>query len=113
METLKEKILDWMVTGETGISSKTIACHLAGLPRPQFSCHPLDPADFNRCLLLLKAVPELRPLLPRMSELSEVWASLVERWDEVEHSFVNEVGWNWSNGHRAQRTYDLMKRIGC
>lgn len=112
-KTLNDKVLHWMLTGEVGISSETIACHLAGLPRKRrYSCHPLDPSDFNRCLLLLKEIPELGPLLPKMKTVSSEWSILVDRWDEVEKSFVDEVGWDWSNGKSAPRTYALMKRMG-
>jgi hypothetical protein len=112
-EPLKEKILKWLLTGEVGISSETMAAHLAELPKPRRTYHPLDPDDFNRCLLLLKEIPELRERLPRMKTASKVWSQLVDRWDEVEQAFLSEAGLGWCNGVGAPRTYQLMKEIGC
>jgi len=80
---------------------------------PNDGSHPYDPSDFNRCLLLLDAVPEIRRHMDKVAEISDAWARLVERWDEVEQCFIDEVGFNWTNGRRASRTYRLMKEIGC
>lgn len=110
MSTTERKILDWVASGETGESSRALACFLAGA----FSRnrrHPLDPADFNRCLKMLKAVPELRPRLAEAKALSPEWSALIDRWEEIEKAFVDDVGWDWSRGQRASKTYALMKEI--
>ena len=58
---LRGKILRWMATGETGISSKKMAFTAVGEEyEKNYPSHPHDPADFNRCLMLLDAVPEIR-----------------------------------------------------
>lgn len=112
---MKDKILEWFATGQVGLSSKSMA--LAVLEMPQDlewgANHPLDPDDLNRCLLLLEAVPEIRQHMGKIAALSETWRKLVERWDEVEQCFLDEVGLNWSKARRAPKTYELMKEIGC
>ena len=50
----------WLAMGERGLSSEFIVLHLTGTPmnsRRWGVRYPLDPADFRRCQLLLKAVP--------------------------------------------------------
>lgn len=106
---VKDKVMNWLLTGRVGSSSKAMAAHLCG-----YSCegdYPLDPDDFNRCLLFLQAVPEARPELHRMATVSPVWAALVARWDEIEKSFLDEAGLDWSKGNRASNTYRLMNKI--
>lgn len=114
---MKKKILYWFAKGKVGISSKAMACVAAGIPLDDhcgYSNHPHDPADFNRCLLLLDAVPEIREYFDKMAEISESWAKLIARWDELETCFHDEAGKNWCKAQRAPRTYELMKQIvGC
>lgn len=112
---IRDKILLWFATGRVGLSSKSMACAVAGLPQDSSFgvCHPSDPDDLNRCLMLLEAVPEIRDNMDKVAALSGTWAKLVERWSEVEQCFLDEVGLNWTKGDRASRTYELMKSIGC
>jgi len=111
MTPAQQRTLGWLANGETGMSSKTMAFWLAFDQRTDEASYPHDPADLNRCLLLLGQVPEMRAQLPRMAELNEVWAALVARWDELEKSFTDEVGLGWTKAKCAQKTYDLMRSI--
>jgi len=108
---MKDKILNWFATGRVGQSSKAMAFCIAGLDGPK--SHPYDPDDLNRCLLFLDAVPEARKHMDKLRELSPTWAKLVERWAEIEASFLDEVGLDWCKARSAPKTYDLMKAIGC
>jgi hypothetical protein len=108
---VKNKILCWLGTGRVGASSKAMA--LAAAEMPNDLSHPYDPDDLNRCLLLLEAVPEIRDHMGRVAAMSETWRKIVERWDDVEKCFIEEVGFNWENGHSAPKTYELMKSLGC
>lgn len=112
---MKDKILHWFATGWVGLSSKSMALAAIDMPQdPQWGArHPCDPDDLNRCLLLLEAVPEIRDNMDKVAALSDTWAKLVERWDEVEQCFLDEVGLSWRKGGRASRTYELMRSIGC
>ena len=110
-EAVKDKIAGWLAEDDTGVSSETIALYLGFGKLPRLHSHPWDPDDFHRCLKLLERVPELRDELHRMAAVSPTWAALVERWGEVEESFLDEVGMGWWKARRAPRTYDLMQRI--
>lgn len=81
-DSVDSKILDWMITGRTGASSKCMAAHLTG--RPNDGSYPHDGGDFGRCLRLLEAVPELRDRLPNMETAGRAWAALASAWDELE-----------------------------
>jgi hypothetical protein len=106
---MKDKVLNWMGTGRVGASSKAMALHMTGAPCD--GSYPHDPDDLNRCLLFLEAVPEAREHLPRMATLNKVWAALVGRWDEIEASFLGEVGRDWCDAHSAPKTYKLMREV--
>ena len=99
----------WMIHGEQGISSKTMFNHLSDRNRVQISyneCHPLDPDDFRRCYLLLKAVPQFKAKLDRLKPLSEVWANLIENWDRLTEMLEEQMATKKENG-----MYEFMKTL--
>lgn len=115
MNTNHPGLSAWRTLGETGTSSKALASYLAGGWLPPGFNDPADPGDFRRCELLLRAVPTLRPLLPKMAEVSPRWAGLVEQWDnivalmekEVPESFTGRVPY----GATAPKSYALIRSI--
>ncbi|WP_087864419.1 hypothetical protein [Comamonas thiooxydans] len=106
-------LMQWFANGDRGVSSNTLAQHLTGWKCDQGLGlgHPKDPSDFERCLQLLKTVPELKALLPKMKTVSCEWAALVARWDDVERRFLAEAGLDWCKSSRAPSTSDLMSEI--
>lgn len=107
----------WLVTGERGTSSLTIVEVLEGLP-PRLligryaRTHPLDTADFRRCVLLLDAVPRYRARLGEMAAISPTWAALAAAWGELEASLRAEAGEAWPDGQwRAPKTYERIRAI--
>jgi len=83
---ISNKIAAWALSGDTGISSKTIACIAMGVTSDQRHWHfdtPSDAADFGRCYRLLKVVPELRDALPLVAEKFPKYGPLVAAWDEL------------------------------
>lgn len=100
---MKDKILQWLVHGERGISSEAIACAVIGL-KPRYIYHPIDSADFMRCVKFLDAVPEARQYLTAVAELSETWAILVENWESLEKLY---------RSGDFSKLYSQMKRLGC
>jgi hypothetical protein len=111
MSDINDKILDWFCTGEVGASSEAIAKVMIGKHGPS---RPHDPADFCRCLKLIRAVPEIRPRLHEMENVSGEWAKLIDRWDELEACFMAEVpGWldDRDCEKSAPKTYALMQEI--
>ena len=108
---MKDEILKWFITGRTGASSKAMASAAIGLQYCKSHPYPHDPSDFNRCLLLLDSVPEIRQHMEKIAAISDTWAKLVNRWDEIEKCFLDEVGLDWTKGESAPRTYNLMRSI--
>ena len=107
----EQQVVNWLATGETGESSKTMALWLAFGARYKGASHPYDPDDLDRCLKLLAAAPALRERIPSMAKVSKHWAALVTQWDAVEASHLQEVGLGWTKGRIAPETYKLMKGI--
>lgn len=115
--------LQWLRSGNTGLSSVAIFGHMtgAGPDRSGFEkwSWPIDPADFARCRLLLEAVPEWRSRLAEMGEHNVEWLRLVDRWDDISASMDSEVpdwrahvsvgGIGKSNHQSAILTYNVMK----
>lgn len=109
MTKMNDKILWWLVNGRVGSSSKAMACALLGYGKE--TSHPYDPSDLNRCLLFLCEVPEAREHMDKIAAISKTWKALIDRWDELEASFLEEVGLDWCNGDRAPKTYEMMRDI--
>jgi hypothetical protein len=115
MDDMKTKILHWLATGETGISSEAIAFKMAGIAdKRTWSTHPGDPDDFKRCLKLVNRIPEIRQRLDEMRSLSTEWNALIEHWKEIEACFMSEVG-EWLRDEYsykgASKTFGLMRKI--
>lgn len=106
---MNEKILKWFATGRVGASSKTMACAVIGSQSDE--SYPLDPADFNRCLLLLEAVPEVREHFDKIAKVSDTWKTLIDNWKKLEKMFLDEVGLDWTHGTSAPKTYDFMQEL--
>lgn len=109
---MKNKVFEWFANGERGISSEAMACAVCGIQPNErwakFGNNPRDPDDFRRCVLFLEAVPEAREHLDSVAKLSEVWARLVDRWDDLEALLEKEMPTG-----KAPKLYNIMKDIGC
>lgn len=107
------QITEWFISSNNqGISSRAMGFAL--LDREQQwsgGNHPLDPLDFNRCLLLLLQAPGARAHMHKVAEISDVWRRLVDHWYQIERLFVEEVGINWCKGSRAPATYQLIRAL--
>lgn len=100
----------WFAEGEVGASSQFMAAVALGAKGD--GSYPLDPADLNRCLKLVKAVPAIRRDFPKIRARSKKWRAVIDHWDELKKMFVAEVGWDWSKAKSAPKTYDRMKALG-
>jgi hypothetical protein len=112
----KTKVLMWLAGEDTGISSKVIAFHMVNIPLTEREFYwpntPSDPSDFGRCLRLIEKIPEFRPRLWELATISEKWEILVNHWDAIEKSFIDEVGLHWEKSKDAPKTYALMTSLG-
>lgn len=108
----------WLAVGEQGLSSCAIFWRLTGvkpdyLDREDQFCHPYDPGDLRRCLLLLEQVPEFKARIGEMAGCSPEWDALIESWDDLASTLDSEVpDWRSPNpGGQASKTYDKMQTI--
>ncbi len=116
-EGLSQGAIEWLAVGKQGLSSASLFFKATGVrPRvlrddKEATYHPVDPADLNRCLLLIAMAPEIADALPRMREVSPEWAVLVDHWDELTTLFHEEAGPDWSKARSAHRTFQRMQAL--
>lgn len=83
--------LDWMMSGDTGVSSKTIMHVMEGCKPPGFGADvPHDWADFGRCHRLLEAFPSYRERLHEMAGHYPMWGPLVREWGRLTEMYLNK-----------------------
>lgn len=83
---IPDAAVEWLKTGERGVSTEAIFAHMTGFPLSDWPVHatgPSDPPDLRRCRLLLEAVPEFAARFAEMAALNERWAWLVPNWDRL------------------------------
>lgn len=111
---MSANITKWLAGRGVGSSSRFMAVVALGFDYEDdydTAPHPHDPDDLNRCMKLLMAAPEVREAFPKIAAASEIWAALIARWSELETSFIDEAGIDWSKARSAPKTYALMKSI--
>lgn len=113
LQANRAAIVEWLADGETGLSSETMARHVAGRPWPKSKAHwaytphhPYDPDDFRRCVLMLESLPHPDHALARCRVLSPTWERLVDAWPEL------MALWERENDSRAKpMLYAAIKRV--
>lgn len=76
--------IDWLMSGDTGTSSKTICSVMTGSDTPKFGPDvPHDADDFGRCYRLLQLFPDWRRRLPEVAAVHPKWGPMVAAWDEL------------------------------
>lgn len=101
--------LEWMMAGNTGISSKTILHVMEGTPPPSMGPGvPHDPSDFGRCHDLLEAIPAYRARLNEVAAQYPEWTGLVREWDKLTKMYVaSKASGKWE----APSLYDTMQPL--
>lgn len=68
--TTTERALQFMLSGDSGISSEAIIAHMTGLKKSDSFgiMPPSDASDRGRCIRLLKLIPEWIERLPEMAK---------------------------------------------
>lgn len=96
----------WIVSHDTGISSKTIWSVMMGAT-PYWPGTPLDVDDFGRCVRLLVHIPEFRPRLQEVADKYPVWQPIIDDWKELERLY-----WNWEAKSRDRESWhEFDKRM--
>jgi hypothetical protein len=112
MHMMPPGAIEWLRSGERGVSSEAIFERLTGVPVGDRwgSTYPADSWDLRRCRLLLEAVPAFRERLGEMAGACPVWDRLVAGWGEL-CALMDEEAPDWRDGQWAPRTYDLMRKL--
>lgn len=98
---------EWLRSWDTGLSSKTIFSVFApGHGAGGAGDLPHDSDDFGRCYRLLRAFPDWRQDLHRVSERFPAWVQLVMRWAEIEAAYEAELA-----AGRPGKVYALLKEV--
>jgi hypothetical protein len=108
---MERKICQWLLTGETGVSSKTMVCAALGIAPKDKTCNwPHDMGDFGRCWKLVKVVPELRDHFSTIAGLSPAWASVIREFDTIGALYEKEC--DTPNPWRGEGYKLLIKTLG-
>ena len=95
--SIRQRALQWALSGDTGISSETMCAYFTGVKKggPFGSQAPSDAADRGRCIRLLQLIPE--------------W---IERLDELKALDVGTVSINGADPiPRSQDTHSWTYQI--
>ena len=100
--------LEWMMSGDTGVSSKTIMHVMEGTAAPSDVDVPHDPSDFGRCHRLLEAFPAYAARLGEVAAMYPAWVGLVREWDALTEMYC--VARN-TGAERATELYNRMEEL--
>ena len=93
----EESLVEWLVSDDTGISSKNIVRRYLNMHIEPFGW-PHDSDDFGRCYLMLKECPFIKISL--MANVDKIWADLVGEWQKLSKLYEDKKGveiWNLIN----------------
>ena len=92
----------WIVSHDTGTSSKTIWSVMMGV-KPDWADVPLDVDDFGRCVRLLTVVKEFRPRLQEVADKYPKWQHLIDSWAELERLY-----WAWEADDKSSKAWEIF-----
>lgn len=100
--------LDWLASGDTGISSETMFSAITGIPVSRYDV-PKDIADIGRCVRMLRKLPDLRTQLHKVIEKHKEWMPYIDCWRELESRYDECQGWDKLT-EVQQKRMRLLKR---
>lgn len=120
-EISQQKLIDWLLFGDVGASSKALVT--AALGRPTSNYLPDDAGDFARCVQLFEAVPELWKAagviianVPKLAALFAHWPTLSATYRAAPNTpqhdrFVDALMQMYMDGMKADGMIELSP--GC
>lgn len=104
---------DWLLSGDTGISSETICAVMVGATARRVDI-PYDTDDFGRCYRLLTLFPEWRARLPEVAKRFPKWGPMVMAWDELTSLYERlcdpDGRYTWASNKEAAKTINERMR---
>lgn len=110
---IPETAQQWLLKGDKGISSETIFGAITGLTINSSKYPPADPSDFYRCYKLIKAVPEWKSELNKVSQLSKTWKNVIDNWHKLSELLEEQIEWRDKGISASNDMYEFMKQLGC
>jgi hypothetical protein len=106
-EKSKDRVINWFITGERGISSESLAG--VALGKDCAISFPRDPADFRRCVnfLNLLTMHEAKDLLREIAGMHECWKVIWNNYVELMDLYMKEC-----EQKTAPKLYAKMKELG-
>lgn len=80
---------EWILSMDTGTSSKTIWAVMMGVVKEKRQCDdmnydvPHDPSDFERCWKLLVQIPEWKARLQEVADIFPKWIPFIREWKKL------------------------------
>jgi len=108
-QTLPEKAIQWIASGNIGARSMTMWNCLIGNTNFGRSS-PSDPGDFGRCYRLLEFVPEWKSEIYKLKSLSKRWSVLIDNWDELTKMYKLCTQYPSEKGY-WESMYKFMKEL--
>jgi hypothetical protein len=106
-EDKKMTEIDWILSDDTGCSSKTIWAVMMGSDYPKNDI-PCGPSDFGRCYKLLLAFPEWNDRLHEVAEKHPKWRPLIDKWNELSRLYEEELS---REDGRAPNLFQMLKSL--
>lgn len=100
--------IEWLLSSDTGVSSKTICAVMTGSKPARDSSPPQDPSDFGRCVRLLNAFPDWRYRMGEVAQKYPEWGPLIREWKDLELLYMVEL---LKKTGKASRLYKHMKEL--
>ena len=106
LEQIRFEVLAWLANGNVGMSSKSIAFHMANI-NAGAKAIPGDPADFKRCTEMLMACPSIKNL-SSLAEEAPQYTPYINNWDKM-LDLYNKDTKQYEN--KAPNLYNYMKKL--
>lgn len=104
---------EWIINGETGISSKTMWAAINGVtlkgveyPKNINFDVPYDPSDFNRCLKYVEDTGITKEQLQTVKEVFPWWAPFIDNWEKIVEIFKSEL-----HLRSMHKTFDYIQEL--
>lgn len=106
LEQIRLEVLTWLANGNVGMSSKSIAFHMAKIDAGAKAI-PGDPADFKRCTEMLSACPSIKNI-SSLAEYAPQYAPYINNWGKMLALYKEDVE---RHENKAPNLYNYMKKL--
>ncbi len=76
----KDKVIEWLLRGDTGISSKTMCAGILGIDLGWYAGKPYDIDDLGRCVRFCEATEVTDEDLRKICDTYPWWEEMYKRW---------------------------------